>query len=654
MGKKSGFKQKKSSTRPISLQFAVPTISTKSSSKAIDLVAAGTYLQQAVEAMHQSQWPEVSRLAQLCIAGTHNNIEYQNSAKGIYAAALIKMGEPSQALALWQEIEKFSPNDVANLGNIGVALINLQLYDDAIRYFKRILTLQPNNISAYLGLGLAFSDQGDFEQSVENYQHALTFNPDSIDVLQHLAVSLWDSGVVMHAEHQIARAYQIYERILGLQPYFPDVLSSMLFMQSYQYPLDVNKQHDVLMRFSELYAKQDMMRSISKVRSHSPLRIGFVSADLRNHPVGYFLESTIKHINADPLLSNQVNLLAYHNSNVSDHHTDNLKAEFSVWHDVKSWSDQQLIEQIRNDKIDILIDLSGHTRGNRLSVFAMKAAPIQVSWLGYFGSTGLSDMDYVLADPYCVPAGEENRFLEKVWRLPFLRYCFSIPSNGPIVSEPPCLYKMYTTFGCFQDIRKINSGVLESWAKVLSASPDAHLRIQSKELKNSKTKSRFIERLNLVGIDVERVNLVDGMSRSDYLASYADVDILLDTFPYPGGTTTAEALWMGVPTLTLAMPSMLGRQGEALLVNAGLSDWIAHSEDEYVQKAIAWGNADTLQCGALAQLRAGMREQVRLTPVFNEKQFAQDFVAAMLAMWQKVAKAPCKNEIDSTHLNQQD
>jgi protein O-GlcNAc transferase len=184
-------------------------------------------------------------------------------------------------------------------------------------------------------------------------------------------------------------------------------------------------------------------------------------------------------------------------------------------------------------------------------------------------------------------------------------------------------------------VRKINQGVLQCWSRILAACPDARLRIQSKELVNPAIKARFIERLNREGIEIQRVNLVDGTSREEYLASYSEVDILLDTFPFPGGTTTAEALWMGVPTLTLAIPGMLGRQGEALLVNAGLSDWVTYSEDEYVQKAIEWGNLHTSRYSELAQLRAGMREQVRQTPVFNEQQFAHDFVAALFAMWQK-------------------
>jgi protein O-GlcNAc transferase len=191
------------------------------------------------------------------------------------------------------------------------------------------------------------------------------------------------------------------------------------------------------------------------------------------------------------------------------------------------------------------------------------------------------------------------------------------------------------TFGCYQNLVKINDQVLKHWATILNACPNARLRVQSRGFGNFETHRHLTERMSQTGLDVTRVEVLEGVDMEQYLASHAEVDILLDTFPFPGGTTTAQALWMGVPTLTLAKAGMLGRQGEALLVNAGLSDWVTHSVDEYVQKAIAWGNAGEQQRQALATLRATLREQVRMSPVFDAKQFACDFVDAMYGMWRE-------------------
>ncbi len=634
MGKKSGFKQKKSSVRPVSLQFTTPMITPKSVSKAIDVVTAGQYLHQAMNALQNSQWQEVCRISQLCIAGTHNHPEYHHSAKGIYAAALMKMFEYEQALAEWKDIEIWNPNDVMNLGNIGVVLIQLQRYTEAMEYFQRILAAQPDNISAHLGLGLAASNSHNFSQAIVSYQHALTLNPQSLEMMLYFAGAVRDQGFVLQNDSLIDSAYQTYENVLKQDPHSFSAMSSILSMRHYQYPLDMDAYQRDLQRCCEFFHQTSIVEQ-QPCHLHKPLRIGFVSGDFRVHPVGYFLESILAQINLDPLLNQQVSLIAYYTNSKQDHTTQALKLFFKAWHQVQSWSNEELVQQIQKDEIDILIDLSGHTDDNRLAVFAQKPAPIQVSWLGYWGSTGLSSIDYVLTDPISVPVDEEKWFVEKIWRLPSLRYCFSVPNDAPEVSEPPCLNRQSVTFACYQNVRKINQGVLRCWAKILAACPQARLRIQAQELGNHHIQTRFIERLNQENIDIQRVTLVAGMDRKNYLASYADVDILLDTFPYPGGTTTAEALWMGVPTLTLAMPGMLGRQGEALLVNAGLPDWVAHSEEEYVQKAIEWGNLEFSQYSVLSQLRMRMREQVRQTPVFNEKQFAQDFVAAMLAMWQK-------------------
>jgi len=528
---------------------------------------------------------------------------------------------------LWQEISRVIPNDAGMLANIGLVLLKLRREREAIGYFQRSVQISPS-YNSYVNLGFASNLCGEISLAKESYQKAIALDSKSIQTRINLAE-------IFRAEARFEEAKQLFEEGLLIDPKNILLLAGMINLLQFSYPLDLEHQKQYLHRYEQRLIEDSVSNVGVQIKPdiHKPLRVGFVSADLWKHPVGYFLDSVLGQICVDPKLTEQLVLIAYHNTSKQDEYTTRFKAHFDTWHQVDTWSDARLIEQIKRDRVDILIDLSGHTTGNRLPVFAKKPAPLQISWLGYFASTGLSSIDYVLADPICIPATEESTFVEKIWRLPQLRYCFSIPEDAPEVSKLPCLQQQQIVIGCYQMLPKINQKILQCWAQVLSASPHARLRIQVKEFAQVEAKKIFQSRLIDAGIDLERVDLFGAMNRKDYLASHSEVDFILDTFPYTGGTTTVEALWMGVPTLTLALPSMLGRQGEALLKNAGLANWVTYSEEEYVQKAIDWANADDEQRQELARLRSTIREQVRSSPLFDAQQFAQDFVQALNEMW---------------------
>jgi protein O-GlcNAc transferase len=483
--------------------------------------------------------------------------------------------------------------------------------------------LTPNH-ETYFHLGYAFDKSGYFAQARENYLQALNLNPESVEAQFNLAL-------VFEAEENFECAYQAYISVIEMKSrHLEAAFGNVIALNNITYPLDMHRQLEILRLYRRQYENLaiEELTATSEFKAHQPLRVGFVSADLREHPVGYFLESTLEQIRLNPNLSSRLSLTAYHNQAAQDDFSFRLHENFDAWYRVDGWTDDHLRAQIKRDQIDILIDLSGHTRGHRLPVFAKRAAPLQVSWLGYWGSTGLTTIDYLIADPYCVPKSEESWYSEKIWRLPHLRYCFSAPESAPEVASPPCLDRHKIVFGCYQNL-------LKCWSRIFSACPDARLRIQSKDLDEAGAKDKLLIRIQDAGINPQQIDFIGKMPRHEYLASYAEVDILLDTFHYSGGTTTAEALWMGVPTLTLTMPSMLGRQGEALMVNAGLSDWIAQSEDEYVKKAIDWANADSVQRQQLATLRQRMREQVKQSPVFNAEQFTSEFVDAIFKIWEE-------------------
>jgi predicted O-linked N-acetylglucosamine transferase (SPINDLY family) len=360
--------------------------------------------------------------------------------------------------------------------------------------------------------------------------------------------------------------------------------------------------------------------------SDERLRIGFVSGDLVNHPVGYFVESLLAEL--DPA---RLEVFAYPTQPVSDDLTARIRPHFAAWKPLYGRSDESAATLIHGDGIDVLIDLSGHTAHNRLPVFAWKPAPVQVSWLGYFATTGVPGIDYLLADEVSVPPEHRSHFTETVWYLPDTRLCFTPPATDVAVAPLPALANGYVTFGSFQNLAKLGDEVLKAWAGIMTSMPAARLRLQNKQLADPGVRERLLERLCRAGIGAGRVALHGPMLRRDYLAAHAEVDLILDTFPFPGGTTTCEALWMGVPTLTLAGDRLIARQGASLLAAAGLTAWIAHSEAEYIDKALAFAG----DLPALAALRTTLRDRVLRSPLFDARRFASNFERALREMWRR-------------------
>jgi len=293
--------------------------------------------------------------------------------------------------------------------------------------------------------------------------------------------------------------------------------------------------------------------------------------------------------------------------------------------------DERLVQSILEDGIGILIDLSGHTAHNRLPVFAWKPAPVQVTWLGYLATTGVSEIDYVVADDWTFPVSEEENFTEKVWRLPESYLCFTPPSDGLDAGPLPAISNGYITFGSFNNLSKINDAVVALWSRVLVAVPNSRLFLKAKQFKETAARHRIIERFAAHGIGAERLILEGRVPRADYLSSFRRVDIALDPSPYPGITSSVESLWMGVPVLTLAGNRFLSRQGVGLLMNVGLPEWIAESEDDYVTRGAA--HASDLQ--ALSSLRSELRRRALVSPIFDAPRFARRLEVALRGMWQK-------------------
>ncbi len=433
-------------------------------------------------------------------------------------------------------------------------------------------------------------------------------------------------GVVLKEQGQLDEAIKSCNKAIQLKPDYTEAHSNLLMALNYTTDLDPTHAITMARKFGKFITENAQMRFSNYQGLSAPkkLRVGFVSGDFHRHPVGHFLESVLSHINPD-----RIELIAYSADSTIDDLSKRIKPFFSKWEPIYNQSDEAVANMIHSDEVHILVDLSGHTACNRLPVFGWKPAPVQVSWLGYFATTGLNEMDYLLGDPYVTPPEYDSHFTERIWRLPKTRWCFTPPNVNIDVAELPALNNGYITFGCFNNLTKMNDKVVELWSKVLESIPNSRLLLKSKQFRDKSVQEDIIQRFNIQGIKSERITLEGPEHREKYFAAYNRIDIALDPFPFTGGTTSVECLWMGVPVLTLAGDSLVSRQGVGILMNIGLPDWIAENKKAYIEKSIFF--ASDLE--KLATLRSGLREQILTSPLFDAKNFAQDFEKSLWEMW---------------------
>lgn len=534
---------------------------------------------------------------------------------------LKEQGRLDEAEACYRRALAIRPNYAEAHSNLGNLLREHERFSAAEACYRRALVIKPGYAEAHSNLGIVLREQGRYAEAEGSYVRALELKPDFAEGHSNLGVLLKDQGRLPEAEAS-------YRRALSLKPGFVEAQSNLLFTLNYRADTAPSVCREEATVYGRMVASQVRTRFHDWTCSAQPerLRVGLVSGDLRTHPVGYFLESLLAHI--DPT---RIELIAYPTHHQADELTARIKPWFGAWTPLLGLSDEAAAQRIYADGVHVLLDISGHTDRNRLPVFARKPAPVQASWLGYFATTGVAEIDYLLADAVGVPESDRGHFTEAVWYLPETRLCFTRPAADLAVGLLPALENGYITFGCFQNLAKVGDEVLAVWRAILAALPGARLRWQCKQLGDPAVVEQVVQRLQRFGIDAARVALHGAVSRDAYLACHAEIDLILDTFPYPGGTTTCEALWMGVPTLTLAGDRLLSRQGASILAAAGLAHWVAASETDYFEKAIALAS----DVPKLAVLRADLREQVLASPLFDAPRFARNLEAALWGMWQE-------------------
>ncbi|MDP3173260.1 MAG: tetratricopeptide repeat protein [Phenylobacterium sp.] len=501
---------------------------------------------------------------------------------------------------------------------LGVLLFRQDRLPEAEATFRELLQTHPDHARAHGNLGAALKGLGRAAEAEASIRRALELQPESADALCNLGVLLKDVG-------RLAEAEACYRHALEIDPQLIEARSNLLLVRNYMPRETPQALREEAERFGRIVAGRATPFSTWTVDPNPQrLRVGLVSGDLRDHAVGFFLESVLHHI--DPA---RVELVAYPTRPGKTDLTHRIRPRFAAWTPIHGLDDAAAASRIRDDGVHLLIDLAGHTGHNRLPLFAWKAAPVQATWLGYFATTGIKEIDYVIGDPWVLPVGEADHFVERPWRLPDSYLCLTPPVAAPDVAPLPALKGEGVTFGSFNNLTKLNDPVVALWASILKAVDGSRLFLKTVQFGSRKTTDETLDRFAVHGVPADRLILEGPSSRADLLAAYGRVDIALDPFPYPGGTTSAEAAWMGVPVITLRGDRFLSHVGESVARNAGLADWIAQDQAEYV--AMAFRRAADLP--ALATVRAGLRERLGDQPLFDAARFAGDLQDALWGMW---------------------
>ena len=519
----------------------------------------------------------------------------------------------------WEKAAALLPADPEVLNELGGALSAAGKLDEAAEKCCFAVALKPSYAEAWNNLGNILNAAGKPHEALSHYQKAIRLNPKS--------AAVQNIGNVFINLGRIDEAIASYRRALSMVPDSPVSRSNMLLSMCYSPVTSPQSYLKEAMDFGRIAHIGDTARFSDWECDPEPVRlkVGIVSGDLMNHSVGYFLEGLIKNID-----QSKIELFAYSTLNLEDDLTALIKPFFSQWRLLTGLNYQAAAGLVHADGIHVLIDVSGHTAKNALPLFAWKPAPVQCTWLGLPTTTGIQEMDYVIGDPIATPVEDEKHFSETVYRLPEIYICLATPNISLAVNPLPAIETGFITFGSFNNLTKVNDVTVRLWADILKAVPNSRLLLKAKQLKDPSVLNDMLQRFTGRGIEPDRLTLIGPtQTREQHLEVYHRVDIALDPYPYPGVTTTAEALWMGIPVLTMQGNCFLSRTSNSILCNAGLPGWIAADEKDYVAKA-AYFATDTAK---LAALRAALREQVRSSTLFDTARFARHFEAALWDIW---------------------
>lgn len=550
---------------------------------------------------------------------------------------------------------ELEPNNAELLNTFGVVSQANGQFDEALAHWQKAVQLKPDHAPAYCNIGMFYRLQKKPNEAVAALRHATQINPALVDAQIGLAYTLLDVGEISEAlsianqvvekNPQIADGYMLqgyaltqqaridealnaFDKANELTPGNGQALSNQLFSSLYSDQLDataIRQLHEKLtaniVNGVTPYTDWSNDRDLNK-----KLRVGYVSPDLSKHPVGYFMLPILA--NHDP---EQVEITCYSLRAHDDDMSRQLRRHAQHWRDCYHWPDEKLAEQIRADEIDILVDLTGHTAANRIRLFAAKPAPVQVLYLGYPATTGLKQMDVILADAQLVPAGYEQYYTEQVARLADSFLCYQPREDAPDIEVAPVETNGFITFGSYNNTPKLSATTLQLWSEVLKAVPGSRFALKTLAMQDAGSRKYFINKFEALGIDPERIICLPPSKPEEFMAEYNKIDIALDTYPFNGGTTTCDALWMGVPVISMSGKRFVSRMGGSLLSVTGLSELTSETRAEFVGIATALAN----DRARLASLRQDMRQRMLDSPLCQARPFTQDMEKIYVNLWQR-------------------
>lgn len=552
----------------------------------------------------------------------------QPYANQIIAIILSRRGQHEQAVFHADRAVAGAPDDASIRVAHGQVLANLGRLDEAIASFRRATQIEPRLPSAFVGLATALKFSLRYEESIEAFSRALELNPEAPEAYLNLANLELDLARADSAVKTLRRAAQIAPE----NPFVWTTLANAINYPSGMGAAEVFAAHQ---RYGAVVEKNWRSRPIDFPNPPEPerrIRVGYLSPDMRTHSVAYFLHSILRAHDPE---STQV--YCYSTTNWPDQMTDVLRNLTSEWRDCGGLDDAALEQRIRRDRIDILVELAGHFAGHRLLMLAHRPAPVQVTYLGYPHTTGLRNIQYRLVDHYTDPPGGPAHAAEELFRLPECFICYTPPDDAPDPAPPPSSAGQPFTFASFNEAKKISHELVELWARVLHAIPDARLLLKAASFENQLVRDELLARLGSHGVDAARIDVAARIpSRAEHLAYYARADVGLDTYPYHGTTTTCEAMWMGVPVVTLVGDRHAARVGHSLLHAVGLDDLVAHSNDEYVRIACELARDPD----RLAALRSSLRARMTGSTLCDPSRFTRSLEDAYRQMWRRWCANP--------------
>jgi protein O-GlcNAc transferase len=525
---------------------------------------------------------------------------------------LQRLGRMGDAIDAGRSAVALHPSMAAARSNLAGALSAARRFDEALAELDAALRLDPGFADAYAQRGLVLQNLGHMKDAIDAHRQALTLSPDMPEAWSNI-------GICLQAMADVPGAMAAYRRAMQVRPGFTDACSNLLMCAQYHPSLSAAQLRALATEWQRTWdaGGHPPLPPIERRRGTArPLRVGYVSADFYRHPVGWFLRDVLR--SHDPA---RVDVTCYASQGIRDAVTEEMIESARGWCFVGEMTDEELARRIRDDGIDVLVDLGGHTAHNRLGAFALRAAPVQVSWLGYFASTGLAEMDAVLLSRDQLAQGAGEYFTEPLVPLDCCQFAYAAPEYAP---EPSARPGGELVFGCFNNLAKVNDEVLAAWQQILAGVPASRLVLKWNSLNDPWLKEILQRRLASHGIDARRVEFRGPVPHADLLEEYADIDVALDPFPFSGALTTCEALWMGVPVVTLASHRPASRQTASILHTLGLDSLAATTPRDYVQRAVELAGDGARR----SEWRRGLRARLSASPIGDGRAVARELERA--------------------------